>query len=369
MQVAVIHDWLDKRGGAENVLEQILLLYPNAEIYSLVDFADRERMPFLQGRKIHTSFVNKLPFAKNHFRKYLPFFPIAIESFDLRRYDLVISSSFAVAKGVIINPDQKHISYMHSPIRYAWDMQGEYSKTHKIMRGIAKPFVSFMMHKLRIWDAVSSLRIDQIVTNSEFVRRRINKCYNLDSKVIYPPVDVEFFAKKQKKIEGDFYFTACRHVGYKNLDLLVKAFNKMPDKKLYIAGEGPQTRKLKEMAKTNIVFLGNISREKLRDNMQAAKAFLYAAIEDFGIVMVESLAAGTPVIAYAKGGAVDIISGAPSNKKVGLLFAEQTVAAISEAVAIFEKDQKKFTKSNVQARSRRFSCELFMKEFLKICAS
>lgn len=349
MKIAIAHDWLVTYAGAEKVLEQLVNLYPQADLYSLIDFLPDAQRGFINGKKSHTSFIQKLPFAKTKYRHYLPFMPLAIEQFDLSKYDLIISSSSAVAKGVIVHPHQTHISYMHSPMRYAWDMQYEYLEDFGVFRGPAR----FILHKIRQWDAVSSNRVDYFVANSEFVANRINKCYRRDAVVIYPPVDVSAFSLSEDK--EDFYMTASRLVPYKKIDLIVKAFVNMPDKKLVIIGNGQDYKKILGLAikSPNISVLGYQPFNVLRDYMQRAKAFVFAGIEDFGIVAVEAQACGTPVIAYSKGGIAETAH--------GLLFHEQTVESIINAVNTFELAS--FDPALCRNNAMRFSVERFKTDF------
>jgi len=358
-KILIVHDWLDKKRGAENALEAIFEIYPDADLFTLVDFSDKEKLPFLKETKITTSFIQRLPFAKKHFRKYLPLFPIAIEQFDPSGYDLVISSSFCVAKGIIPKPHQTHICYMHSPIRYAWDLQSSYLKDSGLKGGIKGIIAKYTLHKLRIWDVISTARTDYFVANSNFIKNRIQKCYNCSAQVIFPPVETDMYKPQTKVKKQDYYFTICRHVCYKKLDIIVKAFNEMPDKKLYIAGSGPETKKLEKLITSkNIVILGRIKNiDKIR-YFQEAKAFLYAAIEDFGIVMGEALASGTPVIAYGDGGALDIV-----NDKNGLTYSEQTAKSLKNGVLEFEK--KTYKADDCIKSVERFSKDNFKKNFRK----
>ena len=361
MKVAIIHDWLDKKYGAEEVLEQILTLYPSADLFTLVDFLPNQQRKFLENRKITTSFLQKIPFAKKHFRKLLPLFPIAIEQFDLRDYKLIISSSHAVAKGVIIHPYQTHICYMNSQMRYVWDMQAQYLEQAKF--GTIKNILSRkILHKMRIWEVSSSHRVDSFISNSQYSSLRLKKTLGRKSKVIYPPVDIEYFGLNTKETQHkkEYYFTASRLVGYKNVNIIVKAFNQMPDKKLYIAGDGEERKSLSKTANKNITFLGRLNKEELRIHYQNSKAFIYAAIEDFGIVMVESLASGTPVIAYNRGGAAEIIT-----DNTGILFNNISAKDIIDSINNFENSSKNYTNKKCKNRAKDFSIELFKEKLLE----
>ncbi len=325
MKVAIVHDWLVTNAGAEKVLRSIVNLYPDAEIFSLVDFlSDAEREIIIDGKKVHTSFIQNLPYAKNHFRNYLPLFPKAIESFDL----LIISSSWAVAKGLKKTPDQLHVCYCHTPIRYAWDLYDEYTKE---LSWLKKIVVQSILKYIRKWDLDTVDRVDHFIANSKFVQERIKRIYNRESTVIYPPVNINTFTLNENK--EDFYLTASRLVPYKKTKLIVEAFNKMPNKKLVVIGTGEEYKSIKKIAKKNIKILGYQSDEVLVSTMQEAKGFIYAAIEDFGIIPIEAMACGTPIIALNEGGTKETVI----NVTTGIHFEEQTQKSIIDAIGRFEK--------------------------------
>jgi len=351
-KIALVHDWLVTDAGAEKVLRAFIEIFPDADIYSLVDFLDKtQRENILKGKNVHTTFIQKLPFAKKHFRNYLPLFPLAIEQFDLRKYDLVISSSWAVAKGIKTTNKQLHICYCHTPIRYAWDLYEEYIKDLKEPK---KTFVKLTLAYLRRWDLKSLPRVDHFIANSHYVAKRIKKTYKRDATVIYPPVDTKnFFCQTHKE---DFYLSASRLVAYKKTLLIVEAFNTMPEKKLVVIGEGEEYEKLKAIAKSNITLLGYKEKKELIAYMQKAKAFVYAALEDFGIVPLEALSCGTPVIAYGKGGTAESIQ----DKKSGIHFHEQSIQSICEAIEDFENFS--FDPKELSKRAETFSTERFTKE-------
>lgn len=331
MRSAIIHDWLISGvGGGEKVLQSIHQLFPSP-IYTLVQNAERLKGTYFQDLKIHSSFIQRLPAARTKYKSYLPFFPLAIEQFDLTSYDLVISSSHCAAKGVITSPDQLHICYCHTPMRYAWDLMHEYLKESKLDRGIKGAMAKVFLHYLRGWDVHSARRVDYFIANSQYVARRIEKFYGRESKVIYPPVDLSFYQEVRAK--DNYYVTASRFVPYKRIDLIVEAFSKMPDKKLVVIGDGPEWKKVKEKAAANIELLGYQSDEILRGLLQRAKAFVFAAVEDFGILPVEAMACGTPVIAFGKGGIREtVVSG-----ETGVFYNEQSVPSLIDAVNEFEK--------------------------------
>ena len=354
MKIAIIHDWFTVYAGAEKTLEQILKLYPYADIFTIVDFMPEKDRSFLSGHKITTSFIQKLPFAKSKYRHYLPLMPLAVEQFDLSDYDLIISDSHAVAKGVITGPHQTHISYVHSPIRYAWDLQHQYLRESGLDTGFKGWIAKYLLHRIRLWDLRTANGVDHFIANSGFIARRIWKVYRRESTVIYPPVDVEAFELYDKK--EDFYLTASRMVPYKKIDLIVEAFSTMPDKKLIVIGEGPDFEKIRAYAGPNVTLMGYQSFEVLRDHMQRAKAFVFAAEEDFGIAPVEAQACGTPVIAFGKGGALETVVDSVS----GIFFDTQSVDSLCEAVERFETME--FNATDISKHARKFSEERFLAE-------
>lgn len=360
MKIAIVHDWLVTYAGAERVLEQMLLLFPEADLFSLIDFVPEAQRGFLQKKNVKTSFIQRLPFAKKKYRQYLPLMPLAVEQFDLSGYDLVISSSHAVAKGVLTGPDQLHISYVHSPIRYAWDLQHQYLKESKLDRGVKGWLAKWILHNIRMWDIRTANGVDAFIANSKFVARRIWKVYRREAKVIYPPVDVEGFSLYEHK--DDFYLTASRMVPYKKMDLIVEAFSQMPDKRLVVIGDGPDYKKIRAKAGPNVLLLGYQPFAVLKDYMQRARAFVFVAEEDFGITPVEAQACGTPVIAYGKGGALETIRGLDASEPTGVLFTEQTASSLIEAVHVFERESQNIKAQACRRNAMRFSPERFRKE-------
>lgn len=357
-KIAYIHDWLVVNGGAEKVAQGILELYPEADVFSLIDFLDeKDRLDILQGKKAKVTFIQNLPFAKKLYRYYLPLFPYAIEQLDLRGYDVVISSSYSVAKGVLTSPDQVHICYCHSPVRYAWDLYFDYLEDQNLRNGPKAWFVKRTLHKLRMWDYLAAQRVDYFIANSENVAKRIRKTYRRDAEVIYPPVNISNFTIG-KNIRSDYYVTASRMVPYKKMDIIIEAFNKMPDKKLIVLGDGPELKKLKKLSKGNIQLKGYCNLKELIDYIQRAKAFVFAAKEDFGIVPVEAMATGTPVIAYNKGGALETVT-----DKTGVFFNEQTPESIIDAINSFETRTPVFSAEKVRENAERFSKENFQNSF------
>lgn len=361
MRVAIIHDWFVSAGGAENVLKAILDIYPEADVFSVVDFFDdKQRKKYLQGKPTKNTFIQKLPFAKKKYRAYLPLMPFAIEQINVTGYDVVISSSHAVAKGVITSPDQLHICYCHSPIRYAWDMKFEYLTESNLTSGIKSILARYFLHKIKSWDFISSNNVDYFIANSNFIKRRIAKCYRRDAEVIFPNVAIDEFPLLELK--EDFYFTASRLVPYKRLALIAEAFSMMPEKKLVIIGDGPERSKVERFSNdfSNVTYLGYQEFDVLKDYMQRAKAFVFAAEEDFGIVPLEAQACGTPVIAFGKGGALDTVV----DKKTGLYFREQTVPSIISAVESFEMiSSELLSPKDIRKHAEQFSTDIFNKKF------
>ena len=361
LRVAVIHEWLIEYAGAERVVEQILNIFPSADLFAQVEFLPSNRKSFIQNKSVKTSFIQKLPLAKKKYRTYLPLMPLAVEQFDVSGYDLIISSAHAVSKGVLTGPDQLHISYVHSPMRYAWDLQHQYLRESGLDKGLKGWLAKWMLHKIRLWDVRTAHGVDAFVANSKFIGRRIRKVYGRDTTVIYPPVDVSAFTLRENK--EDFYMTASRMVPYKKIDLIVEAFSKIPEEKLVVIGDGPDYQKVKAKADQNIVFLGYQPFESLRDHMQRAKAFVFAAEEDFGIIPVEAQACGTPVIAYGKGGALETVRGLDKENPTGIFFPVQSVDSLIDAVKRFEQEYERFKPLACRQNAIRFSPERFRDEF------
>ena len=353
MRIAIVHDWLVTDAGAEKVLKNIIDVYPNADIFSLVDFlSDKDRKNVINGKFAKTTFIQNLPFSKKHFRNYLPLFPKAIETINLISYDLIISSSWAVAKGVKTTNKQLHICYCYTPIRYAWDLYDEYTSTLKQPK---KFLVEQTLKYIRKWDIESLDRVDYFIADSNFVSKRISKTYNQDSKVIYPPVNTDKFILEEQK--EDFYLTACRLVPYKKTKLIVEAFNDMKDRKLLVIGDGEEFESIKKIAKENIILLGYQEFDDMVKYMQKAKAFLYAAIEDFGIVPIEAMSCGTPVIALDDGGTAETVT----DGITGVHFKKQTKEEIIDAVNRFEN--MNFDSKEISKLSEKYSETRFKKEF------
>ncbi len=361
VKVAVVHEWLDTYSGSERVVEQILHCFPQAAVFTVVDFLPSGQREFLRGCSVTTSFIQRLPFARRYFRSYLGLMPFAVEQFDLANYDLVISSSHAVAKGIITGPDQLHISYVHSPMRYAWDLQHQYLRQANLGRGLKSIYARWLLSRLRQWDVRTAPGVDIFIANSNYIARRIRKAYWRDSEVIHPPVDLEGFQLCDAK--DDYYFVVSRQVPYKRVDLIAAAFAAMPDKRLVIVGDGPEHAKVIDAAKRapNITLRGCVEQDELVRLMQSARALVVAAEEDFGITMVEAQACGTPVISYGRGGATDIVVTGPHAAPTGILFEEQTTSAIVDAVTRFERLDPGISPQACRANAMRFSIGVFRK--------
>jgi glycosyltransferase involved in cell wall biosynthesis len=354
MKIAIIHEWLDSYAGSERVLEQMLLAFPQADLFALCDFLPEEERHFLGGRRPQTSFIQRLPFARKRFRNYLQLMPIAVEQFDLAGYDVVLSSSHAVAKGVITGPGQRHIAYIHSPMRYAWDLQHQYLRQAGLTHGLKSIYTRWLLHKMRLWDQASAARPDTLLANSHYIAERIQKAWRREAAVLHPPVNLAGFPLHTTK-EGHFLI-ASRQVPYKRIELVVEAFRGMPEHRLIVVGDGPSASQVIAAAgeARNIELRGRVPQAELVRLIQTARAFVFAAEEDFGIAMVEAQAAGTPLIAYGRGGARDIVV----EGETGVLFAEQTAEAVREAVQRFIAAPP-LSPAACHANATRFSEEAF----------
>ena len=356
IRVAIVHDWLVDLGGAEKVLHSIISCYPDADIYSSVEYLSADHKWIVHDKKVNTSLIQSLPKSKKY-RKYLPFMFFAMENIDLSSYDLIISSSSSVAKSIIVGPDQIHICYCHSPMRYAWDMQNKYLAEVGLKSGFISLVVRFLLFKLRAIDVRTANSVDFFIANSHYIKRRIKKCYRRESEVIYPNVEVEDFPLITSK--DDFYFTCSRLVPYKRIDLIVSAFKRLPNKKLIVIGDGPEYAKIASLASENVTLLGYQKFDVLKDYMSRAKAFIYAAEEDFGIVPVEAQACGTPVIAFNKGGLVETVI----PNETGVFFDQQTEDSLIKTINYFESNTEKFDPIKIRKNAERFSTSRFESEF------
>jgi glycosyltransferase involved in cell wall biosynthesis len=364
--VAIVHDWLDTWRGGERVLAEILNLYPQAEIFTLVDFLPESERGPLARIPIHTSFIQCLPYARTAFRRYLPFFPRAIESFDVSRFDLVISSSHAVAKGVRTHPDQLHVCYCYTPMRYAWDLQETYLRQVGFDRGIKGWLARNMLARLRRWDLDVSNRVNEFVAISHHIARRIGRCYGRTATVIYPPVALP---KETAARRGQTYVTVSQFVPYKRIDVIVAAFATLQERDLVVIGDGPERERIEAQAGPNVHLLGQLPDRERDEWLSRARAFLFAAEEDFGIAPLEAQAHGAPVIAYGQGGVLETIRGLDDSTPTGVFFAEQTPAAIVQAIRTFEAHESRIVPDNCRENAARFGTDRFRAEFAAFVAA
>lgn len=360
LNVGIVADWFITYAGSEKVVAEFLDVFPEAELYSVVDFLSSENKSHFKNKNITTTFIQNFPFARKKYQSYLPFMPLAIEQLDVSKHDVILSSSHAVAKGVLTGPDQLHISYIHSPIRYAWDLQHQYLRESNLHKGFKGLLAKWILHNIRIWDCRTSNGVDHFIANSKFIARRIKKVYGRNADVIYPPVDVERFTLNENKEQ--YYFTASRLVPYKRIDLIVEAFSHMKDKKLVVIGDGPEMNKIKAKATSNIEILGYQSNSVMVDYMRNARAFVFAAEEDFGITPVETQSCGTPVIAYGKGGALETIRPIGVEKATGVFFYNQDVKSIIDSVNFFEQHSDEIILSDCRLNALKFSEQRFKEE-------
>ncbi len=360
MRVAIVHDYLYVLGGAERVLHEMLQCFPGADVFTLFDTltpSERARIGFDHP---HTSFLQKMPFIRSRHRSYLPLMPLAVEQFDLSAYDLVISSSFAVAKGVLTGPDQVHVAYVHSPMRYAWDLQHVYLRESGYATGLKSAIARVMLHRMRIWDTRTAFGPDAMIANSAFVARRIQKVYGRVPSIIHPPVTLSTATAAPPR--GDHFLAASRLVPYKNTEAVVRAFAELPDHRLIVAGDGPEGPRLRKLATPNVSFAGFVSDAELRHLMATARAFVFAAEEDFGIAPVEAQSEGTPVLALGRGGSRETVSTA-ATCRTGMFFATAEPHAIAECVRAFAAQEHLFSRDVCRAWANRFSAARFRAEF------
>ncbi len=369
LRVAIVHEWLEVFAGSERVLEQLIACFPQADLFAVVDFMGAKDRRFLGGRTVRTSFIQRLPFARRRFRNYLGLMPLAIEQFDLTGYDLIISSNHAVAKGVITGPEQLHVSYVHSPMRYAWDLQGRYLKESGLERGLKGLYVRWLLHRLRQWDARSSAGVDLFVANSRYIAERIRKAYRREAEVLAPPVATDLFVPDGAR--EDFYLVASRFVPYKRIDLIVETFATMPDRRLVVVGDGTGADAVDRAAAghANIEIRKPVGGSELVSLMRRARAFVFAAEEDFGITMAEAQSCGTPVIAYGVGGARDIVIDGDGDVRTGVLFPEQSVASLRDAVERFEREEARISPALCRENALRFAEPAFRAGFRTLVAA
>jgi len=352
-KTAIVHDWFASYAGSERVVESLTNIWNGADVYTLFSFLnEEEKKIIIKNNVLQTSFLQKIVSEKNY-RNFLPLFPFAVEQFDLSGYKLVISSSHAVAKGAKTSKDQLHICYCHTPIRYVWDLREQYLNQTNLKSGVKGWTANKVLNYIKRWDIKTKNRPDYYIANSRYIAERIKRIYERDAEVIYPPVDTEKF--ECETVKEDYYLTASRFVPYKKIDLIAEAFTKMPDKQLVIVGEGPEETKIKSKSGKNIEFVGFKSADELSSIMLKAKAFVFAAEEDFGIVIIEALSCGTPVIALNKGGSAETVI----NNKHGILFNEQSPASLIEAVKKFENSEIKFNPADLSNYAKSFDRKVF----------
>jgi glycosyltransferase involved in cell wall biosynthesis len=366
VKYALVHEWLTPKatGGSELVVREILD-FIDADLYALIDFESTNPASYLYQRKIGTTFLQNFPGAKSGVQKYLPLMPMAIEQLDLRDYDIILSSAHAVAKGIITTPQQLHVCYSHTPMRYAWDLTFDYLAQSRLGQGLPGILTRYLLHRLRLWDVISANRVDYFIANSHFTASRIWRCYRRHADVVYPPVNIDRFTCNPDK--EDFYLTVCRLVGYKQVAAIVAAFNQN-GKNLVVIGSGTELTKLQQIAKSNVTILGFQPNSVVQDYLARARAFVYAACEDFGIVLVEAQACGTPVIAYGVGGAAETVLDIrvhPTNG-TGILFPTQTTAAIVAAVDMFETYADRFQAEQIRAHAESFAASVFRSQYLNL---
>jgi glycosyltransferase involved in cell wall biosynthesis len=365
MRTALVHDWMPVVGGAERVLAEMVSCYPSADVYTVFDFLkDEERTALLGDTRVFTSGLNKLPKVERYYRNLLLAATRAVERFDVSQYDLVLSSSTALAKGVLSHTKQHHIAYMHATTRYAWDLTHDYLATiNGPLAALRRSIAHEMMHRYRVWDMRTVASVDHFVANSRFTRDRIWKFYRREAEIIHPPVDIDRFRLSLKPRE-EFYLTVARLVPYKNIPLIIEAFARHPERKLVVIGDGPDLARIRHFAPHNVSILGYQSEEVVTDYLSRCRAFIYAALEDFGIAPVEAQACGTPVIALNSGGTAETIRGLDRSQPTGVLFERQTVADLVGAIDTFEEVEGDIKTAHCRAQAERFSAQRFRSELV-----
>lgn len=369
-RVALVHDQLYTVGGAEKVLQSLCEIFPEADVFALFStLSDAETQEIMGSRVPTTTFLQSFPAVKKLRKIYFAIMPLAIEQLDLKDYDIIVSSSYMVAKGVIPSPDQSHIAYVHSPMRYAWDHQADYLKQMTGTLGLRKLFARLLLHYMRNWDVNSANRADVLVANSKFVARRMTKAYRRPCDVIYPPVELASFPPNYESRPTNKFVTLSRIVEGKRVDLLVEAFRKLPDLELEIIGDGALLNKIASTAPDNVTFLGRLPTPEVAERIQKASGFIYAAEEDFGIAAVEAQACGTPVVAFARGGTCETViplDKDSDNEATGILFPEQTADAIAQAVIQLKHHRHRFKAEACRANAERFERKVFMQSIITL---
>jgi glycosyltransferase involved in cell wall biosynthesis len=364
-QIAFVHEWLTEWGGSEDVTRLMLRRYPQAQLFATIDFlrdSDRKR---LGADSIRTTFLQRMPFVANKFWNYLPITAVAVETHDVTAADLIVSNSHAFAKGVLTTGPQLHVSYVQSPMRYAWDLHHQYLADYKLDRGLKGILARWMFHRLRLWDRQTANNVDLFLANSRHVQKRIWRTYRRRSRVLYPPVRTALYTLQTAK--EDFYVTVSRLVSYKRIDLIVEAFRAMPQRKLVVIGSGPELAAIRQRCPPNVELMGWQSDAVVQDHLGRAKAFVFAAHEDFGISPLEAQACGTPVIAYGIGGARETVRDLHTlPQPTGLLFPQQTTASLIDAVQRFEDAGPVFSPQACRDWAETFSEERFEREFSEV---
>ncbi|PSJ58546.1 glycosyltransferase [Pseudaminobacter soli (ex Li et al. 2025)] len=362
-RIAVVHDWCPDFRGGERVLARICSQLPNAEVFTLFDFLpEAVKHQYFYDVEFHASAANRLPMVRRYYRALFFLCPFLIEQFDVTGYDAVISSSAAFSRGVITRPDQPHLCYVHSPARYAWDEQFSYLEQGKLGFGLKGTLFRYMLHRLREWDTRTAHGPDLMLANSSYVRTRIKRIYGRDSRVVFPPVSLGELDYVEDK--DDYYVSASFLAPYKRTDLVIQAFNEMPSRRLVVVGEGQQSARLRALAGPNVTFAGFLARKDYVRTIAQAKAMVFAGCEDFGIALAEAQACGTPLIAFGRGGAADIVRRLGATEKpTGVLFDRQTVASLRDAIDRFEENSGEITPESCWHNSLRFSEERFDREF------
>lgn len=370
MRVALVHDWLDSWGGGESVLAELLHVFPRADIYTLVDFMRPEDRARLDAGRIATSSLQHLPGARRWFRNAVVLCPGLIGRFALDGYDVVISDSHAVAMGARVHAGQAHVCYCHTPARFAWTMSATYAERAEADRTWRRPLVRHALARFRRWDRAASQRVSRFVANSHHIAAAIMRCYGRDAEVVYPPVDVERFSAagnaRETSAPRTDYITVSRLVPYKRIDVLVEAFRGLPDRRLIVVGDGPDRSRLEALAVPNVAFIGRQDDNETARQVAAARAFVFAAEEDFGIAPVEAQAAGTPVIAYGRGGVRESIRGQDHARPTGRFFDTQEPWAIVDAVRTFESASPPISASACRDNALRFAPARFRDEMARI---
>jgi glycosyltransferase involved in cell wall biosynthesis len=358
-RVAIVHDWLVNAGGGELVLDAMLKVFPHAQVFSLID---KRAEVGAGGRAAHvrTSWMQHVPGITRRYRSFLPLMPLAMRSLNVSEFDIVLCNSHAIAKGVTTHDGQLHLCYCLSPMRYAWDLRDQYLRESGLDRGLRGILARAMLERMRRWDEQNTPRVRAFATLSHFIADRIERAYHRSAEIIYPPVDTDYFTPAEPAERGDgAYLTASRFVPYKRLDMISRAFALLPDRKLVIVGDGPDAAKVRAASGSNVLLAGRESRERVRERLRAARAFVFAAEEDFGIAPVEAQACGTPVIAFGRGGVTETVRGLDAPEPTGVFYDEQTPESLADAIRRFEALERPISPAACRANALRFRAELF----------